>query len=139
MNEVLLQKKESIERCVEQARRYYEMPSELSFDEDFLKQDAIAMNLQRACECAIDMANHMIRTRKLGLPRSSRGSFELIRQGELIDESTTQLMKSMIGFRNILVHNYQEVDLAIVKGIMETRLDDLIRFADQIVKKSTHI
>ncbi len=136
MNEVLLQKKESIERCVEQARRYYEMPAEVPFEEDFLKQDAIAMNLQRACECAIDMANHMIRCRKLGLPRSSRESFELIRQGGLIDEPTTQLMKNMIGFRNVLVHNYQQVDLAIVKGIVETRLDDLIRFADQIVKQS---
>ncbi|MEM6428668.1 MAG: DUF86 domain-containing protein [Deinococcota bacterium] len=87
----MLQKKESIERCVEQVRKYYQTPSNKPFEEDFLKQDAIAMNLQRACECAIDIANYLIRTRKLGLPSSSRDSFDLLHRGGLIDESMRQL------------------------------------------------
>lgn len=137
MNDILIQKKASLERCVEQIRRYYQMPSELHFNEDFMKQDAIAMNLQRACECAIDMANHMIRCRKLGLPRSSRESFDLLWQGGLIDEPTKHLMRGMVGFRNVLVHDYQQVDLSIVTAIVENHLDDLIRFADQIIKTAS--
>jgi len=134
MSDILLQKKVSIERCVEQIRQYDRRASGLSFEDDFLKQDAIAMNLQRACECALDMANHTIRLRKLGLPRSSRESFDLLAEAGLIDEPARQLMKAMVGFRNILVHDYQRVDLAILRGIIDDRLDELIGFADQVVQ-----
>lgn len=136
MNDVLLQKKASIERCVEQIRHYYRMPSDQPFETDFLKQDAIAMNLQRACECAIDMANYTIRQRKLGLPGSSRESFDFLHKAGLIDKSMRQLMSGMIGFRNVLVHDYQRLDLAIIQGIVENRLEDLIAFAQEILRAS---
>jgi len=43
MNEIILNKKVSIERCVQQIKRYYASPSDLPFETDYLKQDAIAM------------------------------------------------------------------------------------------------
>ena len=67
MNEVILNKKVSIERCIVQINQYYAMDRGLSFEQDFLKQDAIAMNLQRICELSIDIANHLIKINKLGL------------------------------------------------------------------------
>ena len=67
MNDIVLNKKESIECCVKQIYNYYGLSSEKPFDEDYLKQDAIAINLQRACEQAIDLANY-VKTKKLGLP-----------------------------------------------------------------------
>lgn len=48
MNDIVLNKKESIERCIRQIRRYYAAPSDLPFAADHLRQDAIAINLQRA-------------------------------------------------------------------------------------------
>jgi hypothetical protein len=48
IDDIVLNKKESVERCVRQIRLYYAKPSDLPFEEDFLKQDAIAINLQRA-------------------------------------------------------------------------------------------
>lgn len=137
MIDILLQKKTSIERCVAQIRKYVSQRADLPFEKDYLKQDAISMNLQRACECALDMANHTVRLRKLGLPRSSRESFDLLAQAGLIDDETTKLMKGMVGFRNVLVHDYQRVNLAILQGIMNDRLDDLIGFADQLIKTVT--
>ena len=66
MSDILLQKKASLERCIKQARNYYNMPSEKPFAEDAFKQDAIVINLQRACERCIDMANHVIRMKNWG-------------------------------------------------------------------------
>ena len=57
MNDIILNKKESIERCIKQIRIYYGLPSEIPFEEDYLRQDAVALNLQRACEQCIDLAN----------------------------------------------------------------------------------
>lgn len=132
MNEVLLNKKVSIERCVAQIRKYYRKDNGVPFEDDYLKQDAIAMNLQRACECVIDMTNHLIRRRKLGLPRDSRESFALIQQEGLISPERMKAMQAMIGFRNVLVHEYQRLDLGIMVHVIENRLDDLLAFADEV-------
>ena len=78
MNEILLNKKISIERCVAQIDKYYALKGGLPFETDYLRQDAICMNLQRICELAIDIANHLIKTKKLGLPQDSKDCFALL-------------------------------------------------------------
>jgi len=45
MNDIVLNKKESIERCIRQIKRYYAMDSDVSFEEDYLRQDAIAIKI----------------------------------------------------------------------------------------------
>lgn len=130
MNDVLLNKKAGIERCVAQARRYYDGGSDIPFAEDHLRQDAIAMNLQRLCELAIDMANHLVRAKKLGLPQDSRDGFELLRQAGIIDEPMCVVMKSMVGFRNVLVHEYRKLELEIMINVITDRLDDILTFAN---------
>lgn len=132
--DVVLNKKESIERCIKQIRLYYAMPSELLFEEDSLKQDAIAINLQRAAEQAIDLANHVIRKGKLGLPKESKDSFEILAQSKIIPDDLANKLKGMVGFRNILVHEYQEMDIRIMVDVIEHHLDDLIVFTNHIVE-----
>jgi len=38
----------------------------------------------------------------------------------------------MVGFRNILVHGYEIVDLTILREVVEDRLDDLLAFVRAI-------
>ena len=133
MNDVLLNKKISIERCIRQIRRYYSLDSEQPFEQDYLRQDAIAMNLQRAAELCIDIANLQVRKNKLGLPQDSRESFSLLQQAGLIGEALTGKLKAMVGFRNVLVHEYRELNLNIMIDIIENHLDDLLEFADAML------
>jgi len=49
MNDIVLNKKESIERCIKQVRSYYGRPSDMPFEEDYLKQDAIAIQSSTGC------------------------------------------------------------------------------------------
>ncbi|MBI5193864.1 MAG: DUF86 domain-containing protein [Nitrospirae bacterium] len=133
MIDVVLNKKESIERCIKQIQLYYVRPSDVPFEEDYMKQDAIAINLQRAAEQAIDLANHVIKKRKLGLPKESRESFEILAAGHIIPQELSNKLKGMVGFRNILVHEYQEFDAGIMKDVIEHRLDDLIAFTNYVM------
>ena len=135
MNDIVLNKKESIERCVKQVRTYYGLPGDLPFEEDYLKQDAIALNLQRACEQCIDLANHTIRVRKLGLPNESKDSFWLLAENHIIPKDLAGRLQGMIGFRNVLVHEYQRLDIRLMIDVIENRLDDLLLFVDCIVKE----
>ena len=102
MNDVILAKCESIERCVRQAREYYGRDRELDFAADFMLQDAIAINIQRACEQAIDLANHVIRLHKLGLPKESRESFLILGREGVIAPELAERLGRMVGFRNVL-------------------------------------
>jgi uncharacterized protein YutE (UPF0331/DUF86 family) len=134
MNDVVMNKKESIERCIKQIRAYYALPSPLAFEEDHLRQDAIALNLQRACEQCIDLANHTIRAAKLGLPKESRESFRLLADNRIIPKELEVRMAGMVGFRNVLVHEYQRMDLQLMVDVIESKLDDLLRFVDLVVE-----
>jgi uncharacterized protein YutE (UPF0331/DUF86 family) len=130
MNEALLNKKISIERCIVQIEKYYATPSETPFDKNYLLQDAIAMNLQRIAELAIDIANYLIRKKKLGLPQDSADAFVLLQQAGLISEALMRSMKGMVGFRNIVVHEYQKLDLDIMVEVIEHHLCEPLEFAN---------
>jgi uncharacterized protein YutE (UPF0331/DUF86 family) len=129
MNQVVLNRKVN-ERSVAQARKYYAMKSELPFEEDYLKQDAVGLNVQRASELCIDIANHLMKSRKLGLPQDSKDSFSLLQRAGLIDEAMAAALRAMVGFRNIMLHQYQRLDLAIMVEVVERRLDDFLAFAN---------
>ena len=134
MNDVILNKKTSIERCAGQARAYYETDTGVPFERDHFRQDAIAMNLQRAAERTIGIANHLVKSRKLGLPADSRESFALLEQAGLIDSALAKKLQAMVGFRNILVHEYRRIDTGVMRDVIENRLQDLLDFANTAVK-----
>jgi uncharacterized protein YutE (UPF0331/DUF86 family) len=96
--------------------------SELS--DDFMRQDAILLNIQRMCQTSIDLAMHVVRVRALGLPRESRGAFELLKSAQLMDAKLADKMMKMVGFRNLAVHNYQAINLEIVHAIINQHLSD---------------
>ncbi len=132
--DLILNKKESVERCIKQVRQYYKIPSDEPFEENHLKQDAIAINLQRACELCIDLANHTIKSKKLGLPKESKESFRLLAENKIITKALSKKLEGMVGFRNILVHGYQQLNIEIMVDIIENRLDDLLTFTNAILK-----
>jgi len=134
MNEIVLNKKISIERCIAQIDKYYALKSGLPFETDYLRQDAISMNLQRASELAIDIANHAIKTRKLGLPQDSRDSFALLQRAGLIGVDQMNALQAMVGFRNVLVHEYRRLDMRVLVDVIEHRMRGLLDFANAILE-----
>ena len=135
MNEIVLNKKVSIERCVAQIQKYHALDSGQPFEQDHLKQDAIAMNLQRICELSIDIANHWIKTKKLGLPQGSADAFGLLCRAGLISNDMNASLQGMVGFRNVLVHEYKKLDLAIMLEVIERHLHESLEFADLAMKE----
>lgn len=135
MDDVVASKTASIQRCVKRAREEHLLAGS-AFATDFTRQDAAVLNIVRACELAIDLANHIARKRKLGLPASSRDSFELLHAAGLIDETLEDNLIRMVGFRNVVVHAYQQIDWTIVKTVIERGLGDVLSFADAMLALS---
>ncbi|MBF0262882.1 MAG: DUF86 domain-containing protein [Magnetococcales bacterium] len=131
-DDVLLNKAAIIERCVCRAREEY-AKDPLAFPEDFTRQDAAILNIQRACQAAMDMGHHLIRRERLGLPQGGRDLFVLLARAGWISAPLANDMQGMVGFRNIAVHDYQTLLLPILIRILTERLDDLTRFAHTIL------
>jgi uncharacterized protein YutE (UPF0331/DUF86 family) len=135
VDDVLLNKAASIERCVKRAREEYERdPS--SFAQDFTRQDAAILNIQRACEAALDMGQHLIRREKLGVPQSARDVFTLLAQAGWIETTLADGLKRMVGFRNIAVHDYQTMQMPIVISIIERHLDEFLHYSKALLLKT---
>lgn len=128
---VILNKYETIEKCINRINEEYEhTPSNL---EDYRRNDAIVLNLQRACQAVMDIATYIVSTKALGMPHTNSEAFEILYQNNLIDEEVLKNMKGMIGFRNIAVHAYREVDNEILQDVIENHLNDLMEFARQML------
>lgn len=127
-DDVLLNKSAIIERCLQRVEDEYAGDPRNLF-EDITRQDAIVLNLQRACQAAIDLAMHLARDHRLGIPQDSRDAFALLAQHDLLDPALSDRLQRMVGFRNVAIHDYQELNLEIVQAIVEHRQADLRRFA----------
>ena len=136
MSDVLIGKQQSLERCLARVRHAWAQSSTLPFEEDYDKQDIIVLNLQRACEQAIDMANHVVNVKKLGWPRTSGESFDLLARAGIIPASMAENMKAMVGLRNVVVRQYQDLDLDIITAVIRDHLEDLSDFAREMVTAS---
>lgn len=132
-DDIILNKVSIIERCLNRITEEYE-GKEGQFRTNFTVQDSILLNLQRACEASIDLANYLIKRNKLGSPQNSRESFEILAQNEYIDEILSTKMKKMVGFRNVAIHEYHTLNMDIVESIIQHNIGDFQSFTQRILK-----
>ena len=131
-DDVLINKAATIERCVARAREEYHA-NPASFATDYTRQDAAILNIQRACEAALDMGQHLIRRERLGVPQSSRDVFTLLAQAGWIAPSLSEGLKRMVGFRNIAKHDYQALQLPIIASIIEKHLHEFLDYSKALL------
>ena len=131
-DDTLVNKAASIERCVARAKAEYARDPD-TFAQDFTRQDAAILNIQRACEAALDMGHHLIRRDRLGLPQSARQVFDLLAQAGRIDPTLAESLKKMVGFRNIAVHDYQTLLLPITINVITQHMDEFLQFSSALL------
>lgn len=128
MDDVVINKVATIERCLQRVHEEYAGQAD-HLEHDITRQDSIILNIQRACEASIDLAMHLVRRFALGVPQDSRHAFSLLVDAGKLDAAMADAMKRLVGFRNIAIHDYQRLNLAIVRSIIEHNLGDLRAFA----------
>ncbi|EFC91558.1 protein of unknown function DUF86 [Dethiosulfovibrio peptidovorans DSM 11002] len=125
-DDVLLAKAATIKRCIDRIHQVTE--GDMDRIDEWDVQDIVILNLQRAIQAAIDMAAHVVAIKGLGLPRESRENFVMIQQSEGLDRDLSKRLQSMVGFRNIAIHDYQRMDIDILKSVVSNHLDDLLKW-----------
>jgi len=134
VDDIVVNKAATIERCVARAREEYAAEPE-SFATNYTRQDAAVLNVQRACEAALDIGQHLIRRERLGVPQGARDVFDLLARSEWINTALADSLKRMVAFRNIAVRDYRSLMLAIVVSVITEHLDEFLRFSQTVLQR----
>ncbi|XSG85239.1 MAG: type VII toxin-antitoxin system HepT family RNase toxin [Methylohalobius sp. ZOD2] len=132
--EVIEQKLEALRRCLARIReKCPDTPEALTGDLD--AQDIIALNLTRAVQLCVDIGAHQLTSGDIPPPQTMGQTFDRLAEIGIIDPALASRLKKVVGFRNIAVHNYEEIDWFIVHAIVQRHLSDFHDFARAVVEK----
>ena len=127
--ELVIRKLTFIESCISELRRLAK-PEKLRTD---IKEERFVIHtLQIAIQAALDTASHIVSSDRLGEPATNRDLFVLLDKAGWICEPVTSTMHDFSGFRNVVVHGYDDVDIAVLEDILQNRTDDLLQFCVDI-------
>lgn len=126
---VLLNKAAIIERSLKRMREEYQQNPAL---DNYTHIDAMILNIERACQAAIDAAQHIVAQNHFGVPQTSAEAFNLLYKNKVLGASTSKAMIGMTGFRNVAVHEYQVLDIEIVRAIATKEYRSLLDFCKEI-------
>ena len=135
MDNIVLDKKiDSILRCI--VRIEERLPEN---EEEFLKdidaQDVIVLNLTRAVQLSVDIAAHILSRGNLAVPATMSEAFVRLQQEGIISLQTAAKMKKSVGFRNVAIHSYDDLDLGITHTIAKDHLQDFKDFITEILQR----
>lgn len=114
-----------IETCVRELRS---LARPEAIRTDVRERRFIEHTLQIAIQAALDVASHVVSDERLGEPETNRALFDLLTASGRLPPALASTMRDMAGFRNVVVHGYQSVDLGILEDVVRNRLDDLLSF-----------
>lgn len=131
-NEVLINKIANIERNLKRLKDKQGISvSDFSQNQD--AQDIVILNLQMAIQGCIDIASHIISSNSWELPGSLAGLFDILYQEKVIDNKICNIMRSMVGLRNLIVHEYSALNIDKIHDIFTNRLSDFNTFLKAII------
>ena len=130
--DVILAKTRVIQRCLQRIRE------ETSLDPDlldtFIVQDSFVLNLLRAIQAVVQMAAHIVASEGWGLPDEMKATFNPLYEHRIVNKELKLKLQSMIGFRNLAIHDYEEINLDILKSVLTDRLEDLELFYKRVLQ-----
>lgn len=89
-------------------------------------------DLQEVIQACIDIGNHIIADEGFRQPEDYRDIFAVLAEEGIVTRVLQARMEHMVGFRNLIVHMYEKVDLEIVYAIYRRHLVDFLSFIKAI-------
>lgn len=124
---VIVSKLNELNRYLRQLKKHEGVKKE-KLKEDLDKLWSIERGLQLCVQIILDIGNHILSEKGLVVESYSEIFKELVKL-EVIPEHFGNRIKGMAGFRNILVHEYTEVDIEVIEKVLNNSLNDFKKFA----------
>ncbi len=131
--ERLAQAIDEISQMIEELERKLNLTdTEILSEYDTLS--SLKFSLLRAIQASIDACMLLSSSRRYKIPATYRECFLNLHGGGLLDKSLAEKLSKMAGFRNLLIHQYWDVDdERIIQTLRSGALEDLTQFRDRLV------
>lgn len=130
--EIISAKNAFIQKCLARLQERQSINLE-TFQHNLDLQDIIMHNLQLAIQGCLDICNHLIADNSWEVPGTQADAFKVLATHQVITSTTADIMRRMTGLRNIIIHEYQKIDLTAVHHILTTQLDDFNQYLREII------
>ena len=131
-SETILRKLNFMSRCIKYLKSID--PKTVNLESDYEKRSAVERNFQLAVESAIDIGEIIISEEGFERPPDYKSVFLVLGRHYILPEDFAQRFAPYAGFRNVLVHMYEEVDLGILEEFLTERLGDFEEFAGYVLE-----
>jgi len=96
-------------------------------------QDIVLHNLLLTIQASIDLGGHVIADEGWGVPGSQSDIFYILKEKKVIKVPLLKELIPATGLRNILVHEYEEIDLSVIYSVMKSKP----KYFEQFIKNVT--
>lgn len=131
---VIMSRIEQIDGHLEKISVYKTLSYE-DFKKDSIAQDIVEYNLFQIVNHIVDMIEHIVVDADYGFPQNSYEAVLILNEKKIISQTDLDLLKKMIGFRNIIGHDYISIDKKVVYSILTKREEDIRNINSQIAQK----
>ncbi|MFZ3065951.1 MAG: DUF86 domain-containing protein [Nitrospirota bacterium] len=127
-----------IENKISSVKKYlrilerYKQYSQDEIVNDIDKKGAVERYLYLAVQASIDLAESVIAYKNLRKPSTMSDSFYILQEEGIISIELTEKMVKMTGFRNIIAHDYEKLNYAIVYDVLQSKLSDIEDFLNRL-------
>ena len=125
--EVIKQRLNQLSTSINKIERFKEMSLE-EFLKDDIIQDVVEYNLFIAINMMIDIATHIVVDNNMGSPETLGEAFNILNKEKYLNDEETKVYRNMVGLRNILSHEYINIDKKIIYRILKNNLIDIKKF-----------
>ena len=122
-----------METYLNQIREFSKI-SVTAYRNDWKTQRIVERTLQMLIELCIDIANHMISDKEMRVPTNYADTFKVLMENRVIGKSLFSTMEKMAKFRNLIVHQYEKIDPAIVVSILRKDIEDFEKYKKALLK-----
>ncbi len=128
---LLLRKLASLQQHRRELREYEGISAE-SYTADWKVQRIVERTLQMMIETCADIAAHIVAEEGLRIGQSVADTFRALGDARIVPPELVPRLVAMAGFRNLVVHQYDDVDPTVVVGVLRRHLGDFERFGAAI-------
>lgn len=113
----------------------YQKYSQKEIEANLTLRGATERYLYLITQAAIDLAEAIISLKNFRRPSSYTEAFYILKEANFISFELTEKLAKMAGFRNIIAHDYENLDFGIIYDVLKNRIIDIEKFLKKVKEK----
>ena len=124
-------KLQDLEKYIQQLRKFQNYQYD-EIENDLEKRWAVERGLQISIQIVIDVGNHILASIGQNQVDDYTDILDKLGEHNVLPAQFAEDIRGMAGFRNVLVHEYTEVNLLQLYDVLQNKLDDFVKYIKYI-------